>query len=249
MTPQIKPLIAGNWKMNGTSSEIPELQAIAAGVSNSNYDALICTPSTLIHRAAQNCASTALNIGAQDCHANSSGAHTGDTSAEMVKDAGATHVIVGHSERRTDHAETDTIVAEKAKAVQQAGLVAIICIGETKTEREQGQANDVASTQLKGSVPTGSVAENTVIAYEPVWAIGTGLVPSIHDIASIHAHIRAELIAVLGDAGSKMKILYGGSLKPTNAKEILAINNVDGGLIGGASLKSADFLAICAAVE
>lgn len=249
MTPQIKPLIAGNWKMNGTSSQLPELEAIATGVSSEKYDALICTPSTLLHRAAQSCANTALYIGAQDCHANSSGAHTGDTSAEMIKDAGATHIIVGHSERRTDHGESDVGVVAKAKAAHQANMVAVICVGETQAEREQGRANDIASAQIKGSVPTGSTPENTIVAYEPVWAIGTGLVPSIDDITSIHAHIRDELITLLGEAGGKMKILYGGSLKPTNAKEILAINNVDGGLIGGASLKSADFLAICAAVE
>ena len=249
MTPQIKPLIAGNWKMNGTSSELPELEAIASNVSSDSYDALICTPATLIHRASQLCANSALNIGAQDCHANASGAHTGDTSTAMVKDAGATHIIVGHSERRTDHGETDGDVAAKASATQNAGMIAIICIGETKDEREQGLANNVASSQIKGSVPSQSTAENTVIAYEPVWAIGTGLVPSVEDIASIHAHIRNELVALLGEAGGKMKILYGGSLKPTNADEILSIINVDGGLIGGASLKSADFLAICGAAK
>jgi triosephosphate isomerase len=249
MTPQIKPLIAGNWKMNGTSSQLSELVAIAAGVSDEKYDALICTPATLLHRASHSCAESPLNVGGQDCHAASSGAHTGDISADMIRDAGATHIIVGHSERRTDHAETDEVVAAKAKATHEAGLVAVICIGETKAEREQGLANNVASTQIKGSVPVDSNEDNTVVAYEPVWAIGTGLVPSSDDIESIHAHIREELVALLGDAGSKMKILYGGSLKPANAKEILAITNVDGGLIGGASLKSADFLAICAAVE
>lgn len=249
MTPQIKPLIAGNWKMNGTSSQLTELKAIAAGVSGEKYDALICTPATLLHRAAQSCVDTALSVGAQDCHANSSGAHTGDTSADMIKDTGATHIIVGHSERRTDHGETDANVMAKAQATQTTDMVAIICIGETREEREQGRANEIASAQIKGSVPTDSTPENTVIAYEPVWAIGTGLVPSTDDIASIHAHIRSELIDLLGEAGSKMKILYGGSLKPANAHEILAINNVDGGLIGGASLKSTDFLAICAAVE
>lgn len=248
MTPHIKPLIAGNWKMNGTSSQLPELEAIAAGVSGEKCEALICTPATLLYRAAQSCANTSLHIGAQDCHANVSGAHTGDISVDMIKDANATHIIVGHSERRTDHGETDATVAAKAQAAQQAAMVAIICIGETREEREHGRQNEIASAQIKGSVPANSTPENTVIAYEPVWAIGTGLVPSVGDIASIHTHIRDELIALLGDAGSKMKILYGGSLKPANAKEILAINNVDGGLIGGASLKSADFLAICAAV-
>lgn len=249
MTPEIKPLIAGNWKMNGTSSELPELEAIATGVTGLNYDALICTPATLIDRASQISSNSELSIGAQDCHTNTSGAHTGDISTTMLKDAGATYIIVGHSERRTDHGETDADVAAKATAVQNEAMVAIICIGETKEEREQGLANKVASTQLKGSVPSSSTASNTVIAYEPVWAIGTGLVPSIDDIEDIHAHIRAELASLLGEEGKSMRILYGGSLKPTNADEILAILNVDGGLIGGASLKSGDFLAICNAVK
>ncbi len=249
MTPNIKPLIAGNWKMNGTSEQLPEIKVIAAGVSAATYDALICTPFTLIDRAARLCADTALHIGAEDCHANSSGAHTGDVSAPMIKDAGAHHIIVGHSERRTDHGETDQGVHEKAQAVQDADMTAIICIGETRQEREDGRANTVATSQIKGSIPPQSTATNTVIAYEPIWAIGTGLVPSNEDIASIHAHIRNELISLLGEEGAAMRILYGGSLKPGNAEEILAIQNVDGGLIGGASLKSADFLAICNAVK
>ena len=248
MTPNIKPLIAGNWKMNGTSEQLPEIEAIAAGVKGSSYDALICTPFTLIDRAARLCANTALNIGAEDCHANDSGAHTGDVAAPMIKDAGAQHIIVGHSERRTDHGETDEVVHEKALAVQKANMTAIICIGETRQEREEGSANSVATAQIKGSVPTQSKAANTVIAYEPVWAIGTGLVPSNKDIEDIHGHIRSELASLLGEEGATMRILYGGSLKPGNAEEILAIENVDGGLIGGASLKSADFLAICDAV-
>ena len=249
MTPNIKPLIAGNWKMNGTSEQLPEIEAIAAGVRATTYDALICTPFTLIDRAARLCVDTALHIGAEDCHAHSSGAHTGDVSALMIKDAGARHIIVGHSERRTDHGETDKNVHEKAQAVQNADMTAIICIGETRQEREEGRADAIATTQIKGSVPPQSTAANTVIAYEPVWAIGTGLVPSNEDIGAIHAHIRSELISLLGEEGAAMRIVYGGSLKPGNAEEILAIENVDGGLIGGASLKVDEFSVICLAAK
>jgi triosephosphate isomerase (TIM) len=188
-----------------------------------------------------------LAIGAQDCHAKVSGAHTGDLSAEMIADTGATHIIVGHSERRTDHAETDSLVRAKAEAVRRAGLVAILCIGETEAERRAGTTLDILDGQLAGSVPDGATSADLVIAYEPVWAIGTGLTPSNADIAEVHAHIRKRLVARFGAEGEGMRILYGGSVKPSNAVEILGIADVNGALVGGASLKAADFLAIAAA--
>ena len=252
MTPGVKPLVAGNWKMNGTSAALGELAGICAGLPETRsdkMDALICVPATLIGRAAETASGHPVAIGAQDCHAQASGAHTGDVSAEMLKDAGAGAVIVGHSERRADHGETDADVAAKAEAAWRAGLLAVVCVGETREEREAGRAEDVVGVQLAGSVPDGAVAANTVVAYEPVWAIGTGLVPSSDDIAAMHAFIRAELVKRFGDAGGAMRILYGGSMKPANAAEIMAVANVDGGLIGGASLKAADFLAICDATK
>lgn len=247
MTPGIKPLVAGNWKMNGTSENLRELTAMTRGLSaglDAECDALICVPATLISRAAQMMSSSNIRIGGQDCHPLVSGAHTGDTSAEMIKDAGATHVIVGHSERRTDHYEGDAMVAAKAKAAWRAGLTAIICIGETEDQRTSGQTLDVLSRQIESSIPSEAVPENTIIAYEPVWAIGTGLTPTSDDVEDAHAHIRERLIDLLGDGARKMRILYGGSVKPSNAKELMAIANVDGALVGGASLKSADFLGI-----
>lgn len=249
MTPGVKPLVAGNWKMNGTEASLGEIGAICAKLADmpsaSAFDSLLCVPATLIDRAAGKAADSALAVGGQDCHAKESGAHTGDISAEMLRDAGATSVIVGHSERRTDHAESDAVVAAKAEAGWRAGLTAIICVGETREEREAGKATDVVGAQLAGSVPQGMTAENSVIAYEPVWAIGTGLVPSSEDIAAMHDFIRSSMSERFGPEGEKVRILYGGSVKPSNAAEIFAISNVDGGLIGGASLKAADFLAIC----
>jgi triosephosphate isomerase (TIM) len=248
MTTGIKPLVAGNWKMNGVADSLTELRQIANGFMSgldADCDALICVPATLLSRAAQTVENSPVKAGGQDCHVKDAGAHTGDVSSAMLKDAGASHVIVGHSERRTDHKESDATVSAKAEAAWRAGLVAIICIGETEAERKGGVTNKVLSTQLKGSIPGGANAENTVIAYEPVWAIGTGLTPTVADVEDAHAHIRAEL-AALGVSGSgKMRILYGGSVKPSNARELLSINNVDGALVGGASLKSADFLGIC----
>jgi triosephosphate isomerase (TIM) len=250
MTPGIRPLIAGNWKMNGTTGSLNELRAIAHGFMHgldAETAALICPPATMLAHVSEILSTTPVSSGGQDCHARESGAHTGDISAEMLKDAGATFVIVGHSERRTDHHETDAMVRAKAEAAWRAGIVAIICIGETKAERDLGATLDTLSRQISGSVPPSATAANTVIAYEPVWAIGTGLTPSADDVAKAHAHIRAELKDLLSAESAKMRILYGGSVKPSNAVELLRVKNVDGALVGGASLKSADFLGIAEA--
>lgn len=252
MTPGIRPLVAGNWKMNGTRASLTELRLIARGFMgelSTEADAAVCVPATLLMRAAEVLAESdsQVRVGGQDCHAEASGAHTGDISAEMLKDAGAHFVIVGHSERRTDHAETDAAVRAKAEAAWRAGLVAIICIGETRAEREAGRTLDVLTRQLQGSVPPVATSANTVIAYEPVWAIGTGLTPSAADVAEAHAHIRRTLAGLLGDHAERMRILYGGSVKPSNARELLGVANVDGALVGGASLKAADFLGIAEA--
>ncbi len=251
MTPGIKPLVAGNWKMNGTSGNLAELHAIGHGFMSgleTETDSLIAVPATLLARAASVLATTPVRCGGQDCHASPSGAHTGDISAEMLKDAGASSVIVGHSERRTDHGETDADVRAKAAAAWRAGLVAIICIGETRAEREAGRALDVLSAQLAGSVDGAATAHNAVIAYEPVWAIGTGLTPTAGDVAEAHAHIRAQLSGIVGAGeAERMRILYGGSVKPSNAVELLGVSNVNGALVGGASLKAADFLGIAEA--
>ena len=234
----MRQLIAGNWKMNGTGAALGELEALAKHVdaAKPGCDVLVCPPATLIARAAAQ-AGNRIAIGGQDCHAEVSGAFTGDVSAEMLRDAGATAVIVGHSERRQYHGETDAMVAAKARAAWRAGLIAVICIGETETQRNAGHANDVCKSQIEGSVPHGATPENTAIAYEPVWAIGTGKTPTSPQIAAMHAHIRACRAAPL-------RILYGGSVKPSNAKEILALPNVGGALVGGASLKAADFITI-----
>lgn len=250
MTPGIRPLVAGNWKMNGTSDSLAELVAIGNGFMKGldvEADALICVPATLLARASDILKQTPVRSGGQDCHAGASGAHTGDVSAEMLKDAGASYVTVGHSERRTDHRESDADVNAKAIAAWRAGLVAIICIGETEAERRGGSTLAVLSRQLAGSVPEGATSQNTVIAYEPVWAIGTGLTPSTDDVAAAHAHIRAELEKLIGAEAQRVRILYGGSVKPSNAAELLAVPNVDGALVGGASLKSTDFLGIAEA--
>ena len=250
MTPGIRPLVAGNWKMNGTGASLNGLRpfgyALVGGLG-ADVQPLICVPATLLDRAAHVLAQTPVKAGGQDCHAKESGAHTGDISAEMLKDAGATHVIVGHSERRTDHGETDAVVHAKAEAAWRAGLVAIVCIGETRAEREAGATLDVLSRQVEGSVATAATPVNTIIAYEPVWAIGTGLTPTVADVAQAHAHIRERLAERVGAGAAKMRILYGGSVKPSNAVELLGVKNVDGALVGGASLKSADFLGIAEA--
>ena len=253
MTPDVRPLVAGNWKMNGTRASLDQIKAIAEGVSRSGLpdkiDALICPPATLLYVSTALATDSPLMIGAQDCHQEVSGAHTGDVSAEMIADCFGTHVIVGHSERRSDHAETDHLICAKAKAAHAAELTAIICIGETAGERDAGQTLDILKRQLAGSVPDEATAENTVIAYEPVWAIGTGVTPTAADVEKAHAFMRAELVKRFGGEGKKMRILYGGSVKPANAEELMGIANVDGALIGGASLKASDFLAIYAAYE
>jgi triosephosphate isomerase (TIM) len=247
MTPDVRPLVAGNWKMNGTRESLGEIKSMAEGVVgplSEKVDTLICPPATLLYVATALCTDSPLMIGAQDCHQKVSGAHTGDVSAEMIADCFGTHVIVGHSERRTDHHETDHIVRDKAKAAHEADLVAIICIGETEGERDSYSTLDVLKRQLLGSVPDGATAENTVIAYEPIWAIGSGLTPTSEDIAVAHAFMRSELVSRFGKEGAGMRLLYGGSVKPGNAAELMKIDNVDGALIGGASLKAVDFLAI-----
>ena len=250
MTPSIKPLVAGNWKMNGLAASLSELRTIknafVAGL-DSETDALLCVPATLIERAAEICKGSPLAIGGQDCHADDSGAHTGDVSAPMLKDAGAHHVIVGHSERRTNHGESNAAVLAKAQAAHRSEMVAIVCIGELEAERRSGMTLQVLTEQLSGSLPDGATARNTVIAYEPVWAIGTGLTPTAADVAEAHAHIRMELAKRFSDQAPHFRILYGGSVKPSNAVELLAVANVDGALVGGASLKAGDFLGICEA--
>ena len=249
-----RPLIAGNWKMNGLGADA---LALATGVAAKRKaepgvpaDLLICPPFTLIADVAKAVAGSGVAVGGQDCHAKVSGAHTGDIAAAMLKDAGAGYVIVGHSERRADHGETDAVVKAKAAAAHAAGLVAIICIGETLAQRDAGQTLDVNRSQLLGSLPDGADAANTVIAYEPVWAIGTGRVATPEQAQEVHALIRAELTTRLGAAVSaKLRILYGGSMKPDNAKILLALPDVDGGLIGGASLKVDDFWACAKASQ
>lgn len=247
MTPNVRPLVAGNWKMNGTRDSLDQIKAMSEGVKgdlSEKVESLICPPATLLYVATALCEDSPLWIGAQDCHQNVSGAHTGEISAEMIADCFGTHVIVGHSERRTDHAETDHLVRAKAEAAHAAELTAIICIGETADERKGGQTLDILKRQLAGSVPDCADAENTVIAYEPVWAIGTGVTPTVENVAEAHAFLRTELTRRFGDEGAKMRLLYGGSVKPSNARELMSVDNVDGALIGGASLKASDFLAI-----
>ncbi|MEL6265202.1 MAG: triose-phosphate isomerase [Pseudomonadota bacterium] len=243
-----RPLVAGNWKMNGSRAAEAELQAVKAALGGAQVDVILCPPVPYVHAFAGAAAGSALAIGAQDCHAAAKGAHTGDVSAEMLADVGAVAVILGHSERRADHGETDAAVAAKVEAAWRAGLTAILCVGETEAERDAGEALAVVGRQIAGSLPEGGDAGRLAIAYEPVWAIGTGRVPGAGDIAAMHDHIRALLTARLGD-GDAVRILYGGSVKPGNAGEIFAIDNVDGGLIGGASLKAADFLAIVEAAR
>ena len=239
-----RKLAAGNWKMNGLSATKAELDALIAQAGSPGCDVLICPPATLIAAFAQAARGSAIHIGAQDCHAAESGAHTGDVSAEMIADAGGTAVIVGHSERRADHGESDATVQAKAEAAWRAGLTAIICVGETEAQRDAGQALDIVIGQMDGSIPDGATARNTVVAYEPVWAIGTGRTPSLEDIAEVHTAMRANLVDRFGSEGEGMRLLYGGSVKPGNAAEIFAVPDVDGGLVGGASLKASDFLGI-----
>ncbi|MCV6594584.1 MAG: triose-phosphate isomerase [Silicimonas sp.] len=243
----MRKLAAGNWKMNGLGESLSEIRALAEAHPAPACDVLICPPSTLLARLSD-AAGDAIATGAQDCHANETGAHTGDISAEMVADAGGTYVIVGHSERRTDHGETDDTVNAKARAAWRAGLSAIVCVGETLAQREAGEALSVVGAQVAGSVPDGARAANTVVAYEPVWAIGTGKVPTLEEIAEVHDDIRARLKARFGAEADGMRLLYGGSVKPGNAAEIFGTSNVDGALVGGASLKAEDFGGIIAAL-
>ena len=249
MSARKRPLIAGNWKMNGLKASGAELQAIIAASApiSRKADLLICPPATLVQAFAARARGSAVAIGGQDCHMAESGAHTGDISAEMLKDAGAWFVIVGHSERRADHGEQDSAVKAKVLAAWRAGLTAIACVGETQAERDAGKTLDVVGRQLAGSLPDGATAETLVVAYEPVWAIGTGLTPTVKDVEQVHGFIRETLKKRFGEEGAGMRILYGGSVKPSNAAELLAVPNVNGALIGGASLKAADFLAIASA--
>jgi triosephosphate isomerase (TIM) len=249
MRSTIRPLIAGNWKMNGLHSSMAEFEAIIAGASQvvGKADLLVCPPATLVDAfAARLTGSKGLQIGGQDCHPKASGAHTGDISAEMLADAGASAVIVGHSERRADHGESDALVRQKAEAAWRAGLIAIVCVGETQNQRDAGQTLDTCGGQLRGSLPDGAQTDNLVVAYEPIWAIGTGLTPTAKDVEQIHKFIRETLNTRFNGEGERMRILYGGSVKPSNAKELMGVANVNGALIGGASLKAADFLAIAA---
>ncbi|MGR3624309.1 triose-phosphate isomerase [Pseudophaeobacter sp.] len=243
-------LAAGNWKMNGTGTALAELEILTQAHGHSGAQILICPPATLLAPAAQITKTTAIALGGQDCHAAASGAHTGDISAEMLKDAGATAVILGHSERRADHGETSDMVCAKTSATWHAGLTAVVCLGETLDQREAGETLAVIGSQLAASLPDGASGSNTVIAYEPVWAIGTGKVPTLEQIAEVHDFLRAELSTRLGaETANAIRLLYGGSVKPGNAAEIFATSNVDGALVGGASLKASDFSPIIAALE
>jgi triosephosphate isomerase len=246
----MRSLVAGNWKMHGLADSLAQLASLKAALAASAppCEVLVCPPATLIARAAD-LVKGAFALGGQDCHAKASGAFTGDVSAEMLKDAGASYVIVGHSERRQVHGERDGDVAAKAQAAWRAGLTAIICIGETEAQRQAGDHNHICGGQIDGSVPAAATAANTVIAYEPVWAIGTGKTPTADDIVAMHAHVRACLVRRLGEGARQMRILYGGSVKADNADQILNLPEVNGALVGGASLKSEDFQRIIASVN
>jgi triosephosphate isomerase (TIM) len=243
----LRPLVAGNWKMNGTTGSLGEVERLVDMLAGSQAacDVMICPPATLIAPMARAIASSRIRLGGQDCHSQAKGAHTGDISAEMLHDAGCSAVIVGHSERRADHGESDATVRAKAAAAHRAGLTAIICIGETLEEREAGRTLDIVAGQLDGSLPDSVAPENTVVAYEPVWAIGTGRTPTRDQVAEVHGAIRAALRDRLGEGpGEGVAILYGGSVKPDNAGELMAVADVDGALVGGASLKADDFMGI-----
>jgi triosephosphate isomerase len=241
-----RPLVAGNWKMNGLGASAAQLDNMIAGAAKlpARVDVLVCPPFTLLAAFAARARGSRVAIGGQDCHAKAFGAHTGDISAEMLADAGARAVIVGHSERRSDHHETDAEIHAKALAAQRAGLLPVVCVGETRVERDAGKADDVVGGQLTGSLPES--AADFVVAYEPVWAIGTGLTPTPKDVRDMHGFIRKQLAARFGDESQTVRILYGGSVKASNAAELLAIDNVDGALVGGASLNAEEFLAIAA---
>jgi triosephosphate isomerase len=248
-SPTIRALVAGNWKMNGSKKDLSELRKLATALKPSKSkgrvkaDVMICLPATLLPRMADQKAK-GIALGGQDCHANISGAHTGDISADMLKQAGAKAVIIGHSERRADHGETDKQVRAKVEAAHRAGLLAIMCVGESLKQRKAGETLKVVQGQLRGSLPAGCTAKNTVIAYEPVWAIGSGLTPTAAQVGEVHAALRKALVRRFGDEGAKMRILYGGSVKPANAAELMAVPHVNGALVGGASLKAQDFYGI-----
>ncbi|WP_417581468.1 triose-phosphate isomerase [Pelagibacterium sp.] len=250
MQDRMRPLIAGNWKMNGTGAaleQIAKLKTLLEEAGNIESDVLVCPPATLLHRAAQSAEGSPIRIGGQDCHSNPNGAHTGDVSATMLFDAGASHVILGHSERRTDHGETSQAVNEKVQAALSAGLIPIVCVGETEAQRLDGTANQVVNEQLSTSLPDNFGKTRIIIAYEPVWAIGTGRTPTLDDIAQMHAHIRTLLVSRFGSTGENALLLYGGSVKPSNAEEILGTADVNGALVGGASLLANDFFSIIVA--
>ncbi|MEJ8573167.1 triose-phosphate isomerase [Microbaculum marinum] len=248
MTPGVRPLVAGNWKMNGLKASASEFRSMLDGYGEDLADLtglMVCPPATLVLAFAQMSQDSRLSVGAQDCHAEPSGAHTGDLSAEMLADSGAVAVIVGHSERRQNHNEGDEEVHAKASAAWRAGLTAIVCVGETEYERQEGETLDRVGNQLAGSIPDGATADNLVVAYEPVWAIGTGNTPTATDVAEVHRFIRTRLRERFGaEEGGRIRILYGGSVKPSNAEELLGVDNVDGALVGGASLKAEDLLGI-----
>ncbi|MGD9803918.1 MAG: triose-phosphate isomerase [Hyphomicrobiaceae bacterium] len=247
-TSSIRPLVAGNWKMNGLMAALDEVGKLQAGLNERSgrvgADVMLCPPATLISAMASKASGSSVAVGGQDCHAKASGAHTGDIAAEMLRDAGATAVIVGHSERRADHGEDDATVRAKAEAAYRAGLIAIVCVGETAEQRKAGQTLSVVGAQLAGSLSDTARAATTVVAYEPVWAIGSGLTPTAADVAEVHAMMRETLAKRFGDDGASMRLLYGGSVKGSNARELMAVANVNGALVGGASLKADDFLGI-----
>ncbi len=244
-----RKVAAGNWKMNGTRASLAELRRIAADHPDCPTEIILCPPATLLIPASEMARGTSVAIGAQDCHALSAGAHTGDISAMQLADAGARHVILGHSERRSDHGETSILIRTKALAARDAGLTAILCVGETLAERDAGRTLDVITRQLGSSLPESARGTDTIIAYEPVWAIGTGRTPSLDQIAEVHAAMRAHLRQRLGPEAEMIRLLYGGSVKPANAAYIFAVDHVDGALVGGASLKAADFAQIIAALS
>jgi len=244
----MRKLAAGNWKMNGTTAALAEVSALLAAHPAPACEMLLCPPATLIAQMAAAARGSVLRVGGQDCHARAAGAHTGDISAPMLVDAGASHVILGHSERRADHFESDAMVRAKAEAALTAGLVAVICVGESEAQHDAGQTLAVIGAQLAGSVPNAASAANLVIAYEPIWAIGSGRTPTLAEIEQVHGAIRARLTARFGTAATGIRLLYGGSVKPSNAADIFAVPEVNGALVGGASLKAADFGAIVAAL-
>ncbi len=244
-----RKMVAGNWKMNGTGADLSEVDALGIAWAAPRVDIVLCPPATLIARMAFSLGGQPIRVGGQDCHSAESGAHTGDISAPMLKEAGATHVIVGHSERRADHGEDDAQIRAKAEAAHGSNLKAIICIGESIEQREAGETLDIVAAQIDASLPDGATGANTIVAYEPIWAIGTGKVPSVEQIAEVHGHLRAKLRERFGDEADAIRLLYGGSVKPDNAAEIFKVADVDGALVGGASLKSTDFSPIISALE